>query len=47
MNYWIIKSEPKNWSWHDQKKSKIDARCPKKTEKKTKHKTAQAHLKEP
>ena len=22
MNYWIIKSEPKNWSWHDQKKSK-------------------------
>ena len=23
MNYWIIKSEPNNWSWHDQKKSKI------------------------
>ena len=22
MNYWIIKSEPSNWSWHDQKKSK-------------------------
>ena len=23
MNYWIIKSEPNNWSWNDQKKSKI------------------------
>ena len=23
MNYWIIKSEPSNWSWNDQKKSKI------------------------
>ena len=22
MNYWIIKSEPGNWSWHDQQKSK-------------------------
>ena len=22
MNYWIIKSEPSSWSWHDQKKSK-------------------------
>ena len=22
MNYWIIKSEPKNWSWNDQEKSK-------------------------
>ena len=23
MNYWIVKSEPNNWSWNDQKKSKI------------------------
>ena len=23
MNYWIIKSEPNNWSWNDQKKSRI------------------------
>ena len=22
MNYWIIKSEPSNWSWNDQKKTK-------------------------
>jgi len=22
MNYWIIKSEPSNWSWHDQQKYK-------------------------
>ena len=23
MNYWIIKTEPNKWSWHDQKRSKI------------------------
>lgn len=22
MNYWLIKSEPNTWSWHDQKKAK-------------------------
>ena len=23
-NYWLLKSEPSTWSWHDQVKSKID-----------------------
>ena len=23
MNYWIIKTEPNKWSWHDQKRSRI------------------------
>ena len=24
MKYWLLKSEPSNWSWEDQKKSKVD-----------------------